>query len=112
MTADGQETIADAANIIATDDAESSTKTIIERSSGKVASGDGGGNDQAIIITADEFPSPAPKSSNITEICDLPSTKRSGTSIVSTNGLHNDAVDRDHKAGKCSKKQTMGDPQR
>lgn len=45
MTADGNETIADAANIIATDDAESSTETIIERSSGKVASGDGSGDD-------------------------------------------------------------------
>ena len=45
MTSDGNETIADATNIIATDDAESSTETIIERSSGKVASGDGEGND-------------------------------------------------------------------
>ena len=45
MTSDGNETIADATNIIATDDAESSTETIIERSSGQVASGDGGGDD-------------------------------------------------------------------
>lgn len=60
MTADGNQTIADATNIIATDDPESSTETIIERSFGQVASGAGGGNDQAIIMTADAFPSPAP----------------------------------------------------
>ena len=44
MTNDGNETIADATNIIATDDAESSAKTIMKRSPGQVASGDGEGN--------------------------------------------------------------------
>jgi hypothetical protein len=60
MTNDGNETIADATNIIATDDAESSTTAIIERSRSQAASGDGVGDDQAINIRADEFPSPAP----------------------------------------------------
>ena len=45
MTDNGKDTIADAANIIATDDAESSTETIIERSEAGAASGDGGGDD-------------------------------------------------------------------
>ena len=64
MTSDGNKTIADATNIIATDDPESSNETIIERSEVGVASGDGGGDDQAIIATADAFPSPAPVKSS------------------------------------------------
>jgi hypothetical protein len=45
MTEDGDETITDATNIIATDDAESSPKTIIELSETGAASGDGRGDD-------------------------------------------------------------------
>jgi hypothetical protein len=94
MTNDGNDTIADAADIIAIDDAESSTQTIIERPGAEKASKDGGGNDQAIMNTADEFPSPAPKSSRITEICYPPSTKRSLKSVVYIKRLHNDVAER------------------
>jgi len=45
MTNDGDEAIDDATNNIATDDAESSTQTTIERSEVEAVSGDGEGND-------------------------------------------------------------------
>ena len=45
MTNDGNETIEDAANIIAKDDTESPTNNIIERPEAGAASRDGEGND-------------------------------------------------------------------
>lgn len=45
MTSDGNKTIADATNIIATDDAGSSYRTIIERPEAGAASRDGAGDD-------------------------------------------------------------------
>ena len=65
-----------------------SSESMADRSNGAWKDGE----DDRRIIGQDEFPSPAPVFTEIPEICDKPSSRRSRASVCHTKLLHNDVA--------------------